>query len=127
MKNALIQKPFKDMRIWISLILRLGVLLSSVLIVTGGILFLIQHPNEVPSFRTFSGQPERLKHIGTVFKGVLQLRSRSVIQSGVIVLLSTPLLRVIFSFIEFLIHKDWIFVVITAIVLSGLFYSLLGN
>jgi uncharacterized membrane protein len=114
------------MRIWISLILRLGVILSSALILTGGVLFLIQHPNEIPSFKTFSGQPDRLKHIGIIFNEALQLRSRSVIQAGVLVLLSTPLLRVIFSFIEFLIHKDWIFVVITAIVLFVLLYSLSG-
>ena len=45
----------KDMRIWISLILRTGVILSAALLITGGILFLIQHPNTVFSYKTFAG------------------------------------------------------------------------
>lgn len=121
-----IKTPGKKMRTWISLILRMGVLFSSALILTGGVLFLTQHPNEILSFKTFSGQPERLRNIATIFSEALQLRSRSVIQAGVLVLIATPILRVIFSFFEFLVHRDWIYVVITAIVLSGLLYSLLG-
>lgn len=115
----------RDMRTWISLILRMGVLFSSALILTGGVLFLIQHPNEILSFKTFSGQPERLRNLGTIFSEALQLRSRSVIQAGVLVLIATPILRVVFSLFEFLAHKDWIYVVITTIVLSGLLYSLI--
>lgn len=116
----------RDMRTWISLILRMGVFFSSALILTGGVLFLIQHPNEILSFKTFSGQPERLRNLGTIFSEAFQLRSRSVIQAGVLVLIATPILRVIFSLFEFMAHKDWIYVVITTIVLSGLLYSLIG-
>lgn len=115
------------MRVWISMILRLGVITSALLILTGGILFLIQHPNENPTFKVFSGQPDRLKHIKSIFSQAIQLKSRSVIQAGILVLIATPVLRVFFSLIEFLIHKDWIFVLITTIVLSGLFYSLFGG
>ena len=117
----------RDMRIWISVILRLGVILSASLILAGGILFVIQHPHETLSFSKFSGQPERLRSIDTILNEALQFRSRSVIQLGVLVLLATPLLRVIFSFIEFLINRDWIFVMVTAIVICALFYSILGN
>ncbi len=114
------------MRIWINLILRTGVLVSAVLLVTGGILFAFQHPGTVFSFKSFAGEPERLRHLSPVFREALQFRSRAVIQLGVIILISTPVLRVIFSFIEFLIRRDWIFLFITAIVICTLFYSLLG-
>jgi uncharacterized membrane protein len=119
--------PVRDMRIWISRILRVGVLISAVLILTGGMLYLFQHPDEILSFKKFSSQPDRLRHIEIIFMEALQLRSRSVIQLGILVLLATPLLRVIFSFIEFLINKDWIYVVITGIVIGTLCYSLFIN
>lgn len=115
-----------NMRIWISSILRLGVALSALLIVTGGVLFLIQHPREFISFKNFIGQPVRLRHFETIFKEACQLRSRSVIQLGILVLIATPVIRVIFSLIEFLINRDWVFVAITAFVLLILFYSIMG-
>jgi len=116
----------KDMRIWISLILRTGVLASALLLLIGGILFHFQHPGTVFSFKSFAGEPERLREVSAIFNEALQFRSRSVIQFGILVLIATPVLRVIFSFIEFLIHRDWVFVLITAIVISTLFYSLFG-
>lgn len=119
-------KGKKDMRIWISLILRVGVLVSAALLLTGGILFMFQHPDAVFSFKSFDGEPERLRVLSSVFREALQFKSRAVIQVGVIILISTPVLRVIFSFIEFLFHRDWTFVLITAIVISTLFYSLFG-
>jgi uncharacterized membrane protein len=119
--------PVRDMRIWISRILRLGVLIAAILIISGGILYLFQHPREMLSFKKFSSEPDHLRQIDLIFKEALQFRSRSVIQLGILVLLATPLLRVIFSFIEFLINKDWIYVVITGIVVGTLCYSLFIN
>ena len=114
----------KDMRIWISLILRAGVILSAALLISGGILFLIQHPNAVFSYKSFAGEPERLRVLNSVFREAFQFKSRPVIQLGIIILISTPVIRVIFSFLEFLFRKDWKFVIVTAIVMGTLFYSL---
>jgi uncharacterized membrane protein len=116
----------KDMRRWISIILRTGVLASASILLIGGILFVFQHPDAVFSFKSFAGEPERLREVGAVCKEALQFKSRPVIQLGILILIATPVLRVIFSFIEFLLHKDWIFVLITAVVISTLFYSLFG-
>jgi uncharacterized membrane protein len=114
----------KDMRIWISIILRTGVLVSGVLLLTGGILFAFQHPGAIFSFKSFAGEPERLREAESVFREALQFKSRSVIQMWILILIATPVMRVIFSFIEFLLHKDWVFVLITAVVITTLFYSL---
>lgn len=116
----------KDFGIWISRILRIGVLTSAAVIIIGGILFAIQHPDAVFSFKSFAGEPARLRQVDVIIREAFQLRSRSVIQLGILILIATPVLRVIFSLIEFLIHKDWIFVLISAIVISTLFYSLFG-
>ena len=126
MNNLSNRQEEKDFGVWISRILRIGVLTSATVIILGGILFAIQHPDAVFSFKSFAGEPERLLNVSEIVREALQLRSRSVIQLGILVLIATPVLRVIFSFIEFFIHKDWIYVLITAIVITTLFYSLFG-
>jgi len=126
MNNLSNTKDDKDFGIWISLILRIGVLTSALIIIIGGILFAIQHPDATFSFKSFAGEPARLRQVNVIIKEAFNLRSRSVIQLGILVLIATPVLRVIFSFIEFLIHRDWIFVLITAVVITTLFYSLFG-
>ena len=118
------KKKKMDIKIWISLILRAGVIVSATLLIAGGILFLFQHPNVVFSYKSFAGEPERLRVVSSVFQEALQLKSRSIIQLGIIILISTPVIRVIFSFLEFLFHKDWTYVLVTAIVMGTLFYSL---
>jgi uncharacterized membrane protein len=125
-KDVLNKAGIKEMRTWISLILRTGVIVSVILLLMGAILFVIQHPGTVFSFKSFEGEPDRLREVSSVFSEALQLKSRAVIQLGVIILISTPVFRVLFSFIEFLLHKDWRFVLITAIVIVTLFYSLIS-
>jgi uncharacterized membrane protein len=47
-----------------------------------------------------------------------------VIQLGLLVLIATPVARVVFSIAGFTLERDWTYVVITAIVLAILLYSL---
>jgi uncharacterized membrane protein len=48
-----------------------------------------------------------------------------VIQFGVLLLIATPVARVIFSLVEFALEKNWLYVLITGIVLGLLGYSLM--
>ncbi len=112
------------MRLIMGHLLRVGVVIAAVLVVFGGILFFIQHPSETFNFTHFKGEPERLKHISIILREAFELRSRAVIQLGLIILIATPVARVLFSLTGFLIEKDWIYVLITLLVLSILFYSI---
>jgi uncharacterized membrane protein len=49
-----------------------------------------------------------------------------VIQLGILVLIATPVARVLFSMLGFALERDWMYVVITAIVLALLLYSLIS-
>ena len=108
-------------------LLRVGVLSSAFLVVCGGILFFIQHPNEMFDFTTFKGEPARFRQVHLIVKEALNFRGRDVIQLGILMLIATPVARVIFSLIGFLIEKDWIYVTITAVVLLILSLSLFSN
>jgi uncharacterized membrane protein len=116
----------QKMRTIMGSLLRVGVLSSAFLVVLGGILFFIQHPSETFNYTAFNGEPARLKHFHTILNEAIEFRSRAVIQLGLILLIATPVARVLFSLIGFLLEKDWIYVAITFVVLAILFYSLFG-
>jgi len=108
-------------------LLRVGVLAAAFLVVLGGVLFFIQHPKEVFDYTTFKGEPARFRQVDLIVKEALNFRGRDIIQLGLLVLIATPVARVIFSLIGFLIEKDWIYGAITFTVLFILSISLFSN
>jgi len=120
------KKTDERFRVMISNVLRLGVSLSAILIIIGGVLFFIQHPDTVFDYATFKSEPSKLKDIVLILRNAFSFSGRAVIQLGLLILISTPFLRVLFSLIGFAIEKDRIYVFITGIVLVVLSFSLFG-
>jgi uncharacterized membrane protein len=114
----------EQMKIIMGSLLRIGVISSAATVIVGGILFFIQHPLATFDYNIFKGEPARLKQINTIIKETMELKSRAVIQFGILLLIATPLARVIFSLMGFLMERDWIYVGITFIVLTILALSL---
>jgi uncharacterized membrane protein len=54
-------------------------------------------------------------------------QSRSIMQLGLLLLIATPIARVIFSVFAFAIEGDRMYVIFTLIVLTVLLYSLFGS
>jgi uncharacterized membrane protein len=111
----------------IGTLLRVGVLMAAVVVLFGGVLYLARHGHEVVNYTAFHGQPEALKTIAGVVQGVLALRASAIIQLGLLLLIATPIARVVFSAVAFAIEHDYLYVVITLIVLAVLLYSLLSS
>jgi len=111
----------------IGTLLRTGVILAAAVILFGGVLYLTRHGREVPSYNAFHGEPESLKNPVEVFHGVLGMSARAIIQLGLLLLIATPVARVAFSAAAFGIERDWMYVVITLIVLVILLYSLFAS
>ncbi len=106
-------------------VLRAGVLLSATVVACGGVVFLASHGFERPSYHVFRGEPVPLRSVDGIVGEALQLRGRGLIQVGLLLLIATPIARVVFSIVGFVRQRDWMYVVITLIVLSLLGYSLL--
>ncbi len=111
----------------IGTLLRTGVILSAAVVLFGGMLYLSRHGHEIPSFTTFHGEPENLKSPIEIVHGVMQMNARAIIQFGLLLLIATPVARVVFSAVAFAIERDHLYVVITLIVLAVLLYSLLSS
>ncbi len=116
-----------QMRNLLGSLLRIGVLTSASVVVLGAILFFIQHPGETIDFKVFKSEPERLRQFHSVVIEALQFRGKSVIQFGLLLLIATPVARVLFSLIGFIIERDKIYILITSIVLFILFCSLFSS
>jgi uncharacterized membrane protein len=103
-----------------------GVIISGALILIGGIYYLIQHGFSAPHFKTFRGEPSNLRSVKQIFNGVIHFDSLSIIQMGLLLLIATPVARVIFAVIGFFIENDFLYVVISLIVLAIIAYSILN-
>lgn len=111
------------LELWISNLLRYGVQLSSLIVLVGGILYLIHHHAEPVDYRVFQGEPAIYRSPSGVVQALLEGHRRGIIQLGLLVLIATPILRVLLSLVTFLRWRDYTYAAITFLVLSGLIYS----
>jgi uncharacterized membrane protein len=120
---------FNDQRIEIIIgtLLRTGVLLAASVVLAGGILYLLRNGHNPIHYKTFYGEPAQLKSISDIVHGAVALDPRAFIQLGLLLLIATPVARVVFSAVAFAIEHDYLYVLITLIVLGILLYSLFGS
>ncbi|HEY9645427.1 MAG TPA: DUF1634 domain-containing protein [Chroococcidiopsis sp.] len=109
-------------------LLRSGVMLSALIVALGGALYLIRHGTELPNYHLFRGEPKEFRVLPSILENGLTLRRRrSLIQIGLLILIATPVLRVVCSAYGFVRQGDRPYVVITLIVLIVLLHSLLAS
>ncbi len=111
----------------IGALLRAGVLLSGSLVVVGGVVYLARHGGQVPHYRTFASAPSDLRTVSGIVANAVSMRGRGIIQLGLLFLIATPVARVAFSAVAFALERDWLYVVVTSIVLAVLVFSLAGG
>jgi uncharacterized membrane protein len=111
----------------ISVLLRSGVLISALVVLGGGILYLIRYGAALPQYGVFRGEPGDLRSVFGIVKDVLSFKSRGMIQFGLLLLVATPVARVAFSIFAFALQRDRTYVIVTLIVLGVLLYSLTGG
>lgn len=134
MMKSIFTKDFwaeRDMELFLGRLLRYGVILSCAITLIGGALYLIQQGSQMPDYspvpddQPFEGTAAYLRELSTILPRILALDGAAIIQLGVCVLIATPILRVAVSVIAFLIEKDYLYVVITLIVLAIIIANML--
>ncbi|KOP23717.1 hypothetical protein AMR41_24625 [Hapalosiphon sp. MRB220] len=117
----------RQVEVFVGNLLRYGVITATVVVLVGGIWYLIYHGQETPNYRLFRSEPPEFRSPEKVATAAISGRRRGIIQLGLLLLVATPVARVAFSLLAFMQQRDYIYIVITLIVLSGLIYSLLGG
>jgi uncharacterized membrane protein len=108
-------------------LLQLGVSLAGFVVFIGGVLYLFSFGHLPVNYHSFHGEPAALRSLRPIIVGVVHLESRSVIQFGLLLLIATPVARVLFSTVAFALERDRTYVAVTLAVLAILLYSLLGS
>lgn len=118
----------KDISMLVGQILRVGVIFASITLILGGVLYLMIHGQEpIPNYKEFVGESTSNTTITGIILGAFQFNIPQIIQFGVLLLICTPILRVIGSLFGFIIEKDIMYVGITLIVLGVIVASILSG
>lgn len=119
------QSEEKNFQNIIGNLLRYGVWISLAVAFIGGIVYLMHHGNEIEDYSVFKENDKNIFEVITsVYNGLIQGKGDSIIFSGIILLFLTPVFRVILSLFSFLLEKDYLYVVITTIVIGIIILSI---
>ncbi|SPF56845.1 conserved membrane hypothetical protein [Candidatus Sulfopaludibacter sp. SbA4] len=99
-------------------LLRAGVALSAAVVAAGGAWYLAAGGSGTVDYRRFRGETRGL-HSLVELPG-----PQALILIGLLILIATPVARVVFSLIAFALERDRAYVMVTAIVLIALLYSI---
>ena len=113
-----------DTETTIGILLRTGVALSGAVVLLGAVAFLLRHGHRTANYGVFHGAPAGLRHVVDIMRAALAFDSRGIMQLGLLILIATPVARVILSIWDFARERDRSYVVIAAVVLCTLLYSL---
>jgi uncharacterized membrane protein len=103
--------------------LQIGVTGSALVVLAGGILYLKQFGGAQPNYRHFHGAPAGLVSVHGILSGLSQFDTRSVIAFGILLLIATPICRVIFGVVGFALLRDRFYAGVSAVVLGILLFS----
>ena len=121
--NAIKSLSEQQLAQWIYYLLKYGVLIASAVVLLGGFLYLIHHGIALADYHFFQETSVELRSPKGVMTAVLAGSDRGIIQLGILLLISTPIARVIISLLTFLWHRDFIYVFVTSVVLAILISS----
>jgi uncharacterized membrane protein len=108
----------------IAALLRVGLSIATAVVMAGAVVYLGSHWNEMPVYRTFRGEPAELRSVHSIVRDVWQPDGAGLIQLGVLLLLLTPVARVLFSVVAFALRREFLYVTVTLVVAAILLYSI---
>lgn len=111
----------------ISAVLRIGVVSSLAIVIFGLILSFVHHPGYLHSpsdMKQMMASGRVVPHnLRDVLRGVASFHGEAITTAGLLLLIATPVLRVTVSILGFILERDWVFVVVTTVVLAMLVLS----
>jgi uncharacterized membrane protein len=124
--HAHVQEGDEALEVVLGRLLRIGVIASAAVVAAGGIALLIAYGRWIPDYRVFQNAASPFRSVAGTLREALALRPAGIVQTGILLLIATPVLRVVFSLFGFARQRDWLYVVLTLIVLAVLTVGLVG-
>jgi uncharacterized membrane protein len=105
-------------------VLQIGVAIAALVVFAGGVLYLLHQGKTTPDYRNFHDVVPWLKSAGGIAGAVIDGRGRALIQLGILLMIATPVMRVLFAVFAFARQQDWLYTGVSCFVLALLVYSL---
>jgi len=109
----------------LAMTLRIGVALAAAVVLVGVLSLLRARGGVATDYRVFRGEPSELRGVAGIWRAARHLRPRGLIQLGLLILIATPIARVVFSALAFARQRDWLYTAVASIVLTALLFGLL--
>ncbi|MCL6464981.1 DUF1634 domain-containing protein [Pseudacidobacterium ailaaui] len=114
----------EKMELMIGHLLRIGVILAALVVAIGGVLYLHQSHGPRPNYASFHSVSPALRSPSGILRQLPSGNSNAIIQLGLLLLIATPIARVIFAAAGFSLERDWFYTAVSLLVLAVLMYSL---
>lgn len=106
-------------------LLRAGVVFAAATVFLGGVLYLLQHRSDRVNYGHFVEGGDEVRSLSGVVRSVVHFDSTGLIQFGLLLLIATPVARVIMGAAGFALEKDGLYATISLVVLAILVFSLM--
>jgi uncharacterized membrane protein len=113
------------LEIIIGQLLRAGVLLAATMVSIGGLLYLTGHHADTASYKTFVAGGPAVQTLAGIVQSATHLQSEGLIQFGLLLLIATPVARVVLAMVGFALERDKLYALVSFIVLAILVFSLM--
>jgi uncharacterized membrane protein len=123
MDESRIKDTDERLDLTIGRLLRYGLLLSVATVLIGMLVYLTGHGPEIQDYTSFKMAPVSLRRPAGIIDQALHFTGNGIIQLGLLFLIATPMARVFFSVVTFLRQRDYLYTIITLIVLMILLFS----
>lgn len=114
----------REMQLIMGNLLRAGVLLSMTVVFIGGVIYLFGFGHLQADYREFVLDEAGFFSLASIWSGLLELNGKAIIQLGIVLLIFTPISRVILAVISFFMERDYLYVLIGLLILSIILFSL---
>jgi len=114
----------QDLDIAVAGMLRFGVTLAAAIVLAGGVLYLRHQGSGIPDYAHLVTGDASLRTVKGIWLGFVHLHPQSIIQMGLVVLIATPVMRVLYCVVGFAQQGSRLYVAISSIVLLILIYGL---
>ena len=122
-KISKVDSAQQDTQYILGTLLRVGVILSMSVVLIGGLIYLIGYQDLKVDYSKFVPDANYAT-LEAIVVGLKVMDGKAIIQLGTILLIFTPVTRVVFSVFSFLIERDYLYVLIGLFVLGVILFSL---
>ncbi len=112
------------MEVLMGRLLQAGVLLASAVVLVGGVLYLRANASTPANYRVFTIEAAGLRYPSRLIHLLAAGDPAGIIQLGILLLIATPVARVVFAIVGFAIERDRLYMLVSITVLAVLMFSL---